>query len=151
MRLFDLYRDEDLTGVSGVGTVAQGVEFDDRTCALRWKTECRSTALYANIEDLERVHCHHGKTRIIFRGMLNTYDRARGDCAQDAYENAPFGSVGGLARRGSMTAPDYITAGQRDEYLRGYRDAARDMYGDDWETCSFGWAPAITIPARGDE
>lgn len=64
MRRFALQRIEDVTGVSGVGFVAQGVEFDDGSCALRWLTATRSTAVYASMDDLRAIHCHHGATVI---------------------------------------------------------------------------------------
>ena len=145
MRLFDLERFEDESGISGVGIVAQGVEFDDGTCVLRWLTEPRSTAVYAIERELDAIHGHGGKTKIQWRGRSNAFDRAKLDAYQDRCENVPFASVGGLDRRGSMFAPKYIDPIDREEYLRGYRAAAREMFGDDWESCVFGWAPAITI------
>lgn len=62
--MFKLVRHEDETGVSGVGYVAQGVEFDDGSVAMRWRTEISSTAVYANIADVETIHGHEGKTEI---------------------------------------------------------------------------------------
>ena len=76
---------------------------------------------------------------------MNPYDRARSDAQQDYFQNAPFASVGGLAKRAEMVAPQWIAEPERAEYLRGYRDQCRQMFGDDWQTCSFGWAPALTI------
>lgn len=64
MRMFKLIRHEDETGVSGAGYVAQGVEFDDGSVAMRWRTETSSTAVYAKIEDVEVIHGHGGKTEI---------------------------------------------------------------------------------------
>lgn len=57
---------EDTSGISGVGNVAQGVEFDDGTCAMRWLTEHRSTAIYDNITDLIKIHGHNGATVVIW-------------------------------------------------------------------------------------
>lgn len=74
--------------------------------------------------------------------------RGRSDCGQDACENCPFASIGGLERRSAMEAPGYIPAEVASEYLAGYAEQAQAMYGDDWRTCSFGWGPAITIQAR---
>lgn len=65
-RPFALYRIEDETGVSGTGVVAQGAVFEDGTVALRWLTERRSTAVYASIEDVEAVHGHGGRTRVVW-------------------------------------------------------------------------------------
>jgi hypothetical protein len=66
VRLFHLLRLVDATGVSGVGVVAQGVVFDDGTCAMRWLTEHRSTALYGSLDDLRIIHGHGGSTLVVF-------------------------------------------------------------------------------------
>jgi hypothetical protein len=81
----------------------------------------------------------------------DTYHRAQTDCVQDSYENCPFASIGGLDKRVEMKAPDYIAEADRDEYLRGYRDQAKAMYGEEWQTCGFGWGPALTIPGNQEE
>lgn len=47
MRRFQLQRPD-----VPVGVIAQGVQFDDGGCALRWLTGGHSTALYACVEDL---------------------------------------------------------------------------------------------------
>lgn len=144
MHLFDLDRIEDETGISGTGIVAQGVLFDDGTCALRWLTANRSSGFYDNVETLEKIHGHNGKTVIRWRGK-GTFERARTDCIQDGCENCPFASIGGLDARAVPRAPDYIEPAEREEYLRGYVYEARRQYGADWQTCGFGWAPAMTI------
>lgn len=143
MRTFELHRFKDESGVSGTGQVAEGIEFGDGTCALRWKTEYKSTALYENAETLEKIHGHNGKTELVWTS--ETFTRAGQDALQDACENAPFGSVGGTSKRNDMLCPSYVPPEHHAEYLRGYRHAARLMYGADWETCEFGWAPAIMI------
>jgi hypothetical protein len=61
-RIFFLYRQTDVTGVSGTGIVAEGVQFSDGTCAMRWRTEISSTAVYASLEDLVKIHGHDGAT-----------------------------------------------------------------------------------------
>lgn len=66
MRRFELHRDQDASGVSGTGTVAQGVQFDDGTCAMRWLSDHRSTALYASAHDVELIHGHGGMTRLVW-------------------------------------------------------------------------------------
>jgi hypothetical protein len=62
MKRFNLYRKEDESGISGTGVVAQGVQFDDDTCTLRWLTGTASTAVYDSIDDIETIHGHGGKT-----------------------------------------------------------------------------------------
>jgi len=63
MRTFTLIRNEDETGVSGVGVVAEGVEFTDGKVALRWIVgNNRSTVIWDNIDAVTAVHGHNGKT-----------------------------------------------------------------------------------------
>lgn len=64
MRRFLLVRDEDVSGMSGTGHVAQGVEFWDGKCAIHWMTEVRSTAIYESVEEVEFVHGHNGRTKV---------------------------------------------------------------------------------------
>jgi hypothetical protein len=66
-RLFDLQRDEDETGVSGTGRVAEGVVFYDGKVALRWKTANASTTIFDDVADMLAVHGHAGKTRLVYR------------------------------------------------------------------------------------
>jgi hypothetical protein len=67
-RLFQLERDEDETGVSGEGVVAWGVVFPDGICVTRWcVTDIRQTCVWASMADIEYVHGHGGKTRIVYQ------------------------------------------------------------------------------------
>lgn len=66
MRRFQLVRLVDVTGISGTGTVAEGVVFRDGTCAMRWLSRHRSTAVYGSLVDLEAIHGHDRSTRIVF-------------------------------------------------------------------------------------
>lgn len=66
MRRFHLQRREDVTGVSGTGRVAEGVEFTDGTAAMRWLSEFRSTAVYASVDELRSIHLHHGATDLVW-------------------------------------------------------------------------------------
>ena len=64
MRRFVLDRAEDISGSSGVGYVAEGVEFTNGTVAMRWRTDLASTAIYDTIGELEAIHGHDGATQI---------------------------------------------------------------------------------------
>lgn len=65
MKQFHLVRDEDVSGVSGTGVVAEGVQFSDGTVALRWTAgEHRSTVVWNDIKSVEVIHGHNGATRI---------------------------------------------------------------------------------------
>jgi hypothetical protein len=67
MRRFYLQRDEDETGISGTGKVAEGVEFTDGPVVLRWIVgEHRSTVLWESMEAVVIIHGHGGKTRIVW-------------------------------------------------------------------------------------
>lgn len=66
VRLFELHRDRDETGVSGTGVVVEGVEFTDGTIALRWCSDTASTGIYAGIDDAMTIHGHNGATRLVW-------------------------------------------------------------------------------------
>lgn len=61
-RRFRLVRHFDVSGVSGIGTVAEGVQFDDGAVALRWKGDHPSTVAWDSIAAILAVHGHHGAT-----------------------------------------------------------------------------------------
>ena len=66
MKRFILYRFVDVSGVSGENEVAEGVQFTDKTVALRWYGEKPSTVIWNSIEDAIAIHGHDGKTRIMW-------------------------------------------------------------------------------------
>ena len=142
--LFRLVRDEDESGVSGTGYVADGVIWHDGTCTVHWRTKHTSTTVYKDFSTVLAIHGHGGKTRADL--VEHPYDRGGAEAAQDACENCPCASIGGLDARNAPTVPGYIPEADRAAWLSGYIDACRAMYGDDWRTCSFGWRAALTIP-----
>lgn len=76
MKLFELRRIEDETGVSGTGTVAQGVIFDNGKVSMAWLTTYPSVSVYDSIEDVILIHGHGGKTRVVQVAHYHS-DRAR--------------------------------------------------------------------------
>jgi len=66
MKNFHLKRLEDETGISGTGIVAEGVQFSGGKCVLTWLTEFSSIAIYDNIDLVEKIHGHSGKTIIVW-------------------------------------------------------------------------------------
>ena len=68
MRRFYLQREEDISGVSGTGKVATGVEFDNGKVALTWKSEFSSVTIYDSVSVVEKIHSHQGKdnTRLVW-------------------------------------------------------------------------------------
>lgn len=63
-RRFQLVRQVDVSGVSGTGIVAHGVQWPDGTAVVRWRGEHASTVVWASIEDAELVHGHGGATTV---------------------------------------------------------------------------------------
>lgn len=59
-------RDEDVTGVSGVGRVAEGVQFSTGDCVLVWLGTLSSVVVYRSLADLEAIHGHGGSSRVIW-------------------------------------------------------------------------------------
>lgn len=74
MRTFILYRTEDVSGVSGIGVVAEGVQFSDGVCVCRWRpdSDTASTCVYDSIADVTTIHGHDGGTQIIWEDTLVT-------------------------------------------------------------------------------
>ena len=66
MRRFHFERTEDASGVSGCGRVAEGVIFSNGRVALEWLSNHASTALYDSLADVEYIHGHEGRTKIVF-------------------------------------------------------------------------------------
>ena len=64
MRRFHLIRDEDLSGVSGTGIVAEGVEFENGKCVICWTSKYHIASIIDNMHTLEKVHGHGGKTHV---------------------------------------------------------------------------------------
>jgi hypothetical protein len=79
-RRFELHRDVDISGVSGEGVVADGVQFEDALviewpdgqslylpvgwCRVVWRGRFRSTVLWPSIDQVVAVHGHDGATRV---------------------------------------------------------------------------------------
>lgn len=65
-RRFRLVRHHDVSGVSGIGVVAHGVEWPDGSVSMRWFVPGipSSFANWDSIEAVEQVHGHHGRTEV---------------------------------------------------------------------------------------
>lgn len=68
-RRFHLYRDVDVSGISGTGKVAEGVEWSDGTVALRWLGDSPSSVHWDNLALVEKTHGHDGLTRVVWMDM----------------------------------------------------------------------------------
>ena len=74
-RTFVLYRDTDVTGISGTGPVADGVVYPDGVTVMRWRDVVGPNAergvrptivVHESPESVEALHGHGGKTRIVW-------------------------------------------------------------------------------------
>lgn len=70
-RRFLLVRQLDVTGISGTGEVAEGIQFSDGTVALRWLTTEQTrvgvrptTVLHVDIGSVMALHGHDGSTTV---------------------------------------------------------------------------------------
>jgi len=66
LKRFYLQRNEDVSGISGTGRIANGIQFPDGVCCLRWTGKTPTTVIYNNITELEQLHGHDGKTRVVW-------------------------------------------------------------------------------------
>lgn len=62
MRRFVLQRREDVSGVSGVGTVAEGTQFHDGQVVISWFGQHHSVEVWPSIESADAIHGHNGRT-----------------------------------------------------------------------------------------
>jgi hypothetical protein len=63
-RRFRLIRHHDVSGVSGTGPVAEGVQFTDGAVALRWYGDYPTTTVWDGIDSVVAIHGHGGATEI---------------------------------------------------------------------------------------
>jgi len=68
MRKFVLERIEDVTGISGTGIVAEGIEFSDGVVCLHWTSDWPSSVVHYDrgMESVYHVHGHNGSTKVKF-------------------------------------------------------------------------------------
>lgn len=77
-RTFILFRDTDITGISGTGPVADGAVFPDDTTVVRWRDLAGpaadrgvrpTTVVFESIDAVEALHGHNGATRIVWGAL----------------------------------------------------------------------------------
>ena len=75
-KVFVLERQQDISGVSGTGVVADGVEFWDEESGLTvnvvlcWRMTAAGVpglGVYRNMADVEKIHGHNGATKAVYR------------------------------------------------------------------------------------
>lgn len=65
-RRFVLDREEDATGTSGTGRVAEGILFSCGKVALTWFSHYGAVNVYDSIEVVRVIHGHGGMTKIVW-------------------------------------------------------------------------------------
>ena len=68
MRLYRLYRKQDVSGASGIGLVAEAIVFSSGRCAVSFlpgKVDVSSVSIFESLEDAQVVHGHGGKSVFI--------------------------------------------------------------------------------------
>ncbi len=83
MRLFQLHRDVDSSGVSGIGVVAEGVVFENGGCVIHWLTKESSLGIYESIDQIVKIHGHEGNTRVVWMSVT-TPKQNKGAPGKDA-------------------------------------------------------------------
>lgn len=66
IKRFILVREEDESGVSGTGTVAEGVIWTNGTVHMKWLSQFEGEVRYPNLDTLIHIHGHGGKTKVVF-------------------------------------------------------------------------------------
>lgn len=66
LRRFVFQRATDVSGTSGTGIVAEGVQFTDGTVAVRWRSFISSHVIYPNAQAAEAIHSHGGSTKMVW-------------------------------------------------------------------------------------
>jgi len=65
-RTFLLRRDRDVSGISGTGDIAEGVQFSDGTTVVRWYGTHSSVVVWRSLDDALAIHGHDGATRVVW-------------------------------------------------------------------------------------
>lgn len=119
---FRLVREVDVTGVSGTGIVAEGVEFSDGTVALRWLSANPTSVVFHDhgIASVVAVHGHDGATHIEWVAQPKPTAVDPEALAQLLFEKVRWGEQWGLAVAGAQGRPDSLEG----RLVRAYRDLA---------------------------
>jgi hypothetical protein len=65
--VFKLERETDVTGVSGTGTVAYGIEFGSTGGVLiGWLGKYQTITHHQSRESVETIHCHNGASKVVW-------------------------------------------------------------------------------------
>ena len=77
MKYFVLEREDDESGISGIGIIVEGIIWSDGTVAYRWLSDVATTTIANSIEDVMILHGHDGKTKIRYLMHLLDFPRLK--------------------------------------------------------------------------
>ena len=72
MKVFHVIRKVDVSGVSGVGKVAEAVMFENGKVVLGWSSNVKSVEVFDNLGNAIHIHGHGGATEFVERVELNS-------------------------------------------------------------------------------
>jgi hypothetical protein len=81
-RMFTLVRENDVTGISGTGVVAEGIEFSDGVAVIRWLDTATArkangvkptTVIHESIASVVALHGHRRSTYVLFENGSRIY------------------------------------------------------------------------------
>lgn len=79
-KTFRLVRTQDISGVSGVGIVAQGVEWYNGRVTIAWLGSFPTIEHADNLHQIEELHGHDGSTKIEWDQSHPTFDSKDDTC-----------------------------------------------------------------------
>lgn len=86
VKTFYLLRKQDVSGVSGTGIVAYGAVLPSGKVIMEWCSFHSTLTIFANLEDLVKIHGHGEATEVIF-GKPNDYAAAKTKRGRKAKED----------------------------------------------------------------
>jgi len=92
MRAFQLHRDIDTSGVSGLGVVAEGVVFETGKVVISWLTKNSSLGLYDSLEIMDAIHGHNGNTRVVWMDDIKNIPGPKRSLYWEVYMRGSYGT-----------------------------------------------------------
>ncbi len=123
-RRFQLDRDHDVSGVSGTGVVADGVEFEDGAVVVRWRGERPSTVVWPDVASVEAIHGHGGATRVRWvdlppgRGVQPRWSWPEGEDWSREYFAKSYAKPGHYAKGGRLEQPVVLGRGDPEAHIQ---------------------------------
>lgn len=126
LKVFDMERQNDESGISGTGLVASGIVFPDGKVVLRWNTETASTTEFDTYEDFVDIHIKpHGGNHT----KLHFYDLDEGDVKEFQKSRMPSKFISNINSNGrSLDSYNQLSrSGRHDLKVKLWND-----YGESW-------------------